>query len=77
MIYLFLVLKFLQESASTTTSVTQNGAEKEAASVVDETQATANNANEDVQAAGDSDVEMPAESSTNTVVMDVVEVVPN
>lgn len=76
MIYLFLVLKFLQES-STTTSVTQNEAEKEAASVVDETQATANNANEDVQAAGDSDVEMPAESSTNTVVMDVVEVVPN
>jgi len=75
MIYLFLVLKFLQES-STTTSVTQNEAEKEAASVVDETQATANNANEDVQAAGDSDVEMPAESSTNTVVMDVVEVVP-
>lgn len=46
------------------------------ASVVDETQATANNANEDVQAADDSDVEMPAESSTNTVVMDVVEVVP-
>lgn len=76
MIYLFLVLKFLQES-STTTSVTQNEAQKEAASVVDETQATANNANEDVQAAGDSDVEMPAESSTNTVVMDVVEVVPN
>jgi len=75
MIYLFLVIKFLQES-STTTSVTQNEAEKEAASVVDETQATANNANEDVQAAGDSDVEMPAESSTNTVVMDVVEVVP-
>jgi len=62
--------------SSTTTSVTQNEAEKEAASVVDETQATANNANEDVQAAGDSDVEMPAESSTNTVVMDVVEVVP-
>ena len=47
------------------------------ASVVDETQTTANNVNEDVQAAGDSDVEMPAESSTNTVVMDIVEVVAN
>lgn len=65
----------MQES-STTTSVTRKEPEKEVASVVDETQATANNANEDVQAADDSDVEMPAESSTNTVVMDVVEVVP-
>ena len=66
----------MQES-STKTSVTQNEAEKEVASVVDETQTTANYANEDVQAAGDSDVEMPAESSTNTVVMDIVEVVAN
>ena len=66
----------MQES-STKTSVTQNEAEKEVASVVDETQTTANNANEDVQAAGSSDVEMPAESSTNTVVMDIVEVVAN
>lgn len=65
----------MQES-STTTSVTRKEPEKEVASVVDETQATANNANEVVQAADDSDVEMPAESSTNTVVMDVVEVVP-
>lgn len=65
----------MQES-STTTSVKRKEPEKEVASVVDETQATANNANEVVQAADDSDVEMPAESSTNTVVMDVVEVVP-
>ena len=54
----------------------QNEARTEFANVVDETQAAANNANDEVQAAYDGDVEMPTEPSNDTAAMDVVEVVP-
>lgn len=71
------MLKSFQET-STTTSANQNEAGNEAANAVHETQASANNANDEVQAAnGDGDVEMSAESSTDAAAMDVAEVVPD
>jgi len=54
----------------------QNEAVSEVANAVDATQAAANNANDEVQAGDDGDVEMHAQSSTDTVTMDVVVVVP-
>ena len=54
----------------------QNEAGNEIASAVDETQVAAKNANDEVQATDNGDVEMPAEPSSDTVAMDVVEVVP-
>lgn len=54
----------------------QNEAGNEIANAVDETQVTPNNANDEVQATDDGDVEMPAEPSSDTVAMDVVEVLP-
>ncbi|XP_020609355.1 uncharacterized protein LOC110047940 [Orbicella faveolata] len=70
-----LPLPFVSET-STTTSANQNKAGNEVANAVDETQATSNNANGEVQAADDGDVEMASESSTDNASMDVVEVVP-
>ena len=54
----------------------QNEARNEFANAVDETQAAANNANDEVQAAYDGDVEMPTEPSNDAAAMDVMEVVP-
>lgn len=54
----------------------QNKAGNEIAIGVDETQVAANNANDEIQTADDGDVEMPAEPSTDTVALDVVEVLP-
>ena len=72
---LHLALNSYQET-STTTLANQNEARNGFANAVDETQAAANNANDEVQAVCDGDVEMPTKPSNDAAAMDVVEVVP-